>query len=148
MNPAMNSIAIRPATPSDEEIIRQFVKIGNLPPISLKWPNFLVAERNGEPVGVGQIRKHGAVLELGSLVVLPEHRHQGIAARLVKALEAKNGHQTLYLFCELHMETYYGQFGYQRISLWQAPLRLIPFASIPLILVRLMGEHIILMRKS
>ena len=123
------------------------MKIGGLPPISLKWPNFLVAERDGQPVGVGQIRKHGEIPELGSLVVLPEHRHQGVGARLVKALEAKSG-MPLYLFCEQHMETYYGQFGYQRIGLLQAPLRLIPFASIPLILVRLMGERIILMQKA
>ncbi|MBC7809694.1 MAG: GNAT family N-acetyltransferase [Burkholderiales bacterium] len=146
MNAMTHPIHIRPATQADEQTIQQFVKIGGLPPINLKWPNFLVAEQDGKPVGMGQIREHGGVPELGSLVVLPEYRHQGVASRLVQALEAKSG-LPLHLFCERHMETYYARFGYQRIRFWQAPAALRLFALIPFTLPRLMGVEVILMRK-
>ena len=74
------------------------------PTTRLHFEHALVAEVDGEVVGVGQIKHHPGCQELGSLVVLPEYRRQGIAAQLIAALEAE-AERPLYLICCIsHME--------------------------------------------
>src|SRR3954447_4550859 len=114
------SIVIRPAVEADQTAIVELVRLGELPPYSLKWQHFLVAEIEGKIVGVGQIRKHGTCNELGSLAVHPDYRGQGIAGKLVAALEDRAG-LPLYLFCRDHLEGFYGRFGYRRLRFSQVP---------------------------
>jgi N-acetylglutamate synthase-like GNAT family acetyltransferase len=140
-------IRIRSATAADQDIIRHIVRIGELPPYSLRWQQFLVAEQDGRVIGVGQIRRHGRYNELGSLAVLPEYRGQGVGAQLIAALEAQAG-LPLYLFCQEPVETYYRRFGYRRIRFLEAPGPLKALALIGFTLPRLFGVRIRLMRKD
>src|SRR4051812_27473766 len=71
---ATDPIVVRPAVAADQSEIVELVRLGNLPPYSLKWSHFMVAEKVGKIVGVGQIRKHGPCNELGSLSVHPDYR--------------------------------------------------------------------------
>lgn len=140
-------IQIRPAIAADQDTIRHIVRVAELPPYSLRWQQFLVAEQSGQVIGVGQIRRHGKVNELGSLAVLPDHRGQGVGAQLIAALEAKAG-MPLYLFCRDNRESYYQRFGYRRIRFPEAPGSLKLMALGGFTVPRLFGFRIRLMRKD
>jgi amino-acid N-acetyltransferase len=137
---------IRPATETDQTTIRQMVSAEHLDPTALKWQNFLMAEQDGKVVGIGQVRQHPDCRELGSLVVLPDYRGQGIAANLIAALEARAG-LPMYLFTRDRMDGYYQQFGYQQIRYWDAPRTLRLKFLIPMVF-RVFGVRIIVMRKG
>jgi amino-acid N-acetyltransferase len=140
---------IRPATAADQPTIRQMVVREKLDPTTLKWQNFLVAEIEGDPpviVGIGQIKPYPGAPELGSLVVLREYRGQGIAADLIAALEAR-APRPLYLLCQNKMQSYYGRFGYRRISFAEAP-RPIKLKLLPTFAFRLFGVQVIAMCKD
>lgn len=80
------SIIIRAATIDDQD---EIVTRERLKPLGLRWPNFVVADAAGELIGAAQIRKHNdGSRELGSLVVVPQRRGQGVAWRMVEALLA------------------------------------------------------------
>jgi amino-acid N-acetyltransferase len=142
---------IRPAVEADDATIKQMVRGEGLDPTSLKWQHFLVAEEDGgdgtsHVVGIGQVKQYPGCLELGSLVVLPEYRGQGIAGDLIRALEARAG-RPLYLLCRDKMQPDYERFGYQWIPIWKAPTPLL----IKLLFTRLFllaGIRIIAMRKG
>jgi amino-acid N-acetyltransferase len=139
-------INIRPATAQDSTTIKKMVRDEQLDPTSLNWRHFLVAEKSGRIVGIGQIREHPGCQELGSLVVLSEFRGQGIGARLISALEAR-AYRPLYLFCRNTRAEYYQRFGYQTISWGQAPTFLKLKYLVPMIF-RVFGVRVILMRKD
>ncbi len=139
-------ITIRPAAQADARTIRQMIRAEALDPTSLDWRNFLIAEQDDRIIGVGQIKPYPDCQELGSLIVDRDYRHQGIAAQLIGALEARAG-RPLYLVCERKMEPYYTRFGYQTIPFSEAPrtLKLKLAASLPF---RLFGVRVIAMRKD
>ena len=139
-------VRIRAATAQDEATIKAMIRQEHLDPTSLHWEHFLVAEADGIIVSIGQVKSYPGCQELGSLVTLPAYRGQGIAAELIRALEARAG-RPLYLFCRDQMENYYQRFGYQTISWGQAPAFLKLKMLIPLSF-RLFGIRIIIMRKS
>jgi amino-acid N-acetyltransferase len=147
----MTNISIRPATEQDDATIKQMVSKEHLDPTSVKWQHFLIAERDegdGSPrmVGIGQVKEYPGCQELGSLVVLPEYRRQGIAAELIRALEARAG-RPLYLTCRSTMQHYYAGFGYERISIWKAP-RAILWKLLFTRLFLVFGIQIVLMVKA
>ena len=138
--------AIRAATEADRATIRKMVFAERLDPTSLNWRHFLVAENDGQIVGIGQIRPHRGCLELGSLVVLESHRKQGIAAQLMAALEARAGYP-LYLFCEARMREFYARSGYEVIG-WQDMPWILRLKRMPTLLFRPFGIRILVMRKD
>ena len=84
------TIHIRPAREEDQETIVSFIRQAKLNPRNLKWQNFLVAEDNGNVVGVRQVKVYEqGTREIASGFVLPEYRRQGISARLMEALLAR-----------------------------------------------------------
>jgi amino-acid N-acetyltransferase len=142
----MPELDIRAATEQDDATIKQMVSREHLDPTSLKWQHFLVVEHDGKIVGIGQVKQYPGCQELGSLVVLPEYRGQGIAGELIPALEARAG-RPLYLTCRDRMQGYYAGFGYERIPLWKAP----PAILWKLLFTRLFllfGVRIVLMVKD
>jgi amino-acid N-acetyltransferase len=139
-------VQIRAAVEQDAARIRQMVRDEQLDPTSLDWRHFLVAEQDGQIVGIGQIKEYPGCQELGSLVVLREYRDQGIAGQLITALESKAG-RPLYLLCRERMEPYYQRFGYQTISFWQAPA-VLKLKLIPALLLRVFGIRVLVMEKS
>jgi N-acetylglutamate synthase-like GNAT family acetyltransferase len=66
------ALTIRPATVEDQATISRLIKEANINRMSLKWPNFVVAEEDDAIVGVGQVKAHGdASRELASIAVVP-----------------------------------------------------------------------------
>ena len=144
MSPSYN---IRPATETDATTIKRMIRKARLDPTSLKWQHFLLAEDGAQKIiGIGQVKPYPGCEELGSLVVLPDYREQGIGGALIEALEARAG-RPLYLLCLSTMGPYYQRFGYQRISWWAAPWFLKLKLS-PALLFRLFGMRVFVMRKA
>ncbi len=89
--------------------------------MGLDWRRFLVAEKDGQVIGTGQIKAHGdGSRELASVAVIPPYRRHGIASAIVRELLARNT-GTLYLFCRLPLETFYEPFGFRRIGRDEMP---------------------------
>lgn len=140
------AITIRPATESDSSIIKQMIRQAHLDPTSLKWQNFLIAEAEGEIVGIGQVKPLPNCEELGSLVTKRAYRGQGVGARLISELEARAG-RPLYLICASKLGTYYQRFGYETISWWDAPT-ILKLKLTPALILRLFGIRVLVMRKG
>ena len=115
------TIDIRPAQEEDQETIVAFIRQAKLNPRNLKWQNFLVAEDNGNVVGVRQVKVYEqGTREIASGFVLPEYRRQGISARLMKALlDRETG--PLYTMVNEKRAPYYEPFGFRRVDVSQLP---------------------------
>jgi amino-acid N-acetyltransferase len=115
------TISIRPARLEEQQIIVSLLRQAKLNPRNLHWENFLVAEENGQVVGIRQVRVHAqGTREVGSGFVLPEYRHQGLSARLMNAILSREK-STLYLMCRDQWAPYYEQFGFRHVNLDQLP---------------------------
>ncbi len=138
---------IRPATAADSKTIKRHVRREGLDPTGLDWRNFRIAEdAAGQMVGFCQVRRYRNVRELGSLVVFPHARGQGIGLDLIRACLADQ-QPPVHLECVAAREPYYERCGFRRIPVWQAPLPLRLKALLGGAVVRLFfREHIIVMR--
>jgi len=110
-------LKIRPATAEDQATISRLVKDARLNPMSLNWPNFIVAEESGAVVGIGQVKAHGdGSRELASIVVVPARQGQGIGSAVIRTLLASNPGAVLHLTCRRELQGYYERFGFRRLS--------------------------------
>lgn len=114
------ALTIRPARAEEAPTIRDLVRQARLDPTQLRWNQFLIAEAEGQLVGIGQLRRYGAVQELGSLVVVPDWRSRGVGRALIQALVT---HRTgpLFLECAAHLAPYYETAGFQRVPWYRVP---------------------------
>lgn len=117
----LSAVLIRPAAPADQHRITSLVWKARLNPRNVHWSRFLVAEDSGKIVGLRQVRIHEqGTREIATGYVKPQYRHQGISARLMKEILAReNG--PLYLMCNSKWAYYYEQFGFHRISPGELP---------------------------
>jgi amino-acid N-acetyltransferase len=112
---------LRRATEADQPTIQRMVSSERLNPRDVHWQNFIIAEDEDERIiGIGQIRLHDRVKELGSLVVLPEYRGQGVGAAIMQALETRGGYP-MHLMCGAHNVAYYQRFGYRLLADGEIP---------------------------
>jgi N-acetylglutamate synthase-like GNAT family acetyltransferase len=112
---------IRPARPEDQEIIVSFIRQAKLNPRNLHWERFLVAEKDGQIIGIRQVKVHAqGTREIASGFVLPEYRRQGISARLLDELLAREA-GTLYTMVSEKREAYYEPFGFRQVDARQLP---------------------------
>lgn len=111
------SVYLRAATAADQPTITALVRAARLNPLRLHWSRFIIAESmpGGAVVGVGQLRPHGADLELASLAVVDAWRRRGIGAALVTTL-IRRADGPLYLLCEGALTTYYQRFGFVEVT--------------------------------
>jgi amino-acid N-acetyltransferase len=115
------AIAIRPAQQEDQETIVAFIRQAKLNPRNLHWQNFLIAEENGRIVGLRQVKVYpDGTREVASGFVLPEYRRQGISARLMNELLARET-GPLYTMVNQKRAPYYEQFGFQPVDIRQLP---------------------------
>src|SRR5687767_1093316 len=115
------TISIRHAVEADQATIVSFIRQAKLNPRNLKWQNFLVAEENGQIVGIRQVKVYEqGTREVASGFVLPEYRRRGISAQLMKALLARET-GPLYTMVNEKRAPYYEQFGFQRVEISQLP---------------------------
>ena len=145
----MAAFTIRPATAADQQTIRRMIREAGINPMSLHWPNFLVAEEDGRTIGIGQVKRHGdGSRELASMAVVPERQGEGIGSAVIRELLALHGHEVLHLTCLTKRRGYYERFGFHRLERAEYPpyfKRLVPvFNSIG----RLFGQRIIVMRRE
>lgn len=112
---------LRPATPKDIWAIRKLVLGAALDPTQVSWQQFWVIESNGLLVACGQLRSFSEAQELGSLVVLPAWRGQGLGTYLVEHL-IKQATQPLYLEClGSRLASFYSRFGFVPVSWGKLP---------------------------
>ncbi len=90
--------SLRPAHSADEWPIRRLVLSAKLDPTQLRWAQFWVVEYEGTVIACGQLRSFPDAQELGSLVVAPKWRGQGLGTRLTTHL-IEQATQPLYLEC-------------------------------------------------
>ena len=140
-------LAIRPATEADQSTIRRLIKEASLNRMSLKWPNFVVAEEEGAIVGLGQVKPHGdGSRELASIAVVPTRQSQGIGSAIIKMLIAREEGAVLHLTCRRELGGYYERFGFRRLEVAEYPpyfRRLVPVVNV---VARLFRTQIQVMR--
>lgn len=108
---------LRPAYPADAPAIRALVVQARLNPMVLRWRSFVVAESaQGQVIGCGQIRQHGAgVRELASIVVHPEWRLRGVARAIIERLLASQS-GPIYLMCRADLGAFYVRFDFRVVE--------------------------------
>ena len=115
------SLTIRPALQADQETIVSFVRQARINPRNLHWENFMVAEEDGQVVGIRQVKVHSqGTREVASGFVLPEFRRRGISARLMNELLARET-GPLYTMVNGKRAAYYEPFGFRRVDVDQLP---------------------------
>jgi N-acetylglutamate synthase-like GNAT family acetyltransferase len=115
------TIDIRPARQEDQETIVSYIQQAKINPRNLHWQNFLVAEQNGQIIGIRQVKVHeGGTREVASGFVLPEYRRQGISAQLMSALLARET-GPLYTMVSEKRAAYYEKFGFRRAQVSHLP---------------------------
>ena len=115
------SLVIRKATAADQAAIGALIESERLNPYGNHWPNFWVAGEGNQLIGAVQVRRHkDGSGELGSLVVVPARRGQGMAARLIEhVLAAEPG--PMHMITGRAFATHYARWGFEPIGLRRAP---------------------------
>ena len=141
-------LTIRPATQADQETIRRLIREANINRMSLRWPNFVVAEDDGAIVGIGQVKTHGdGSRELASIAVIPARQSQGIGGAIINTLLARED-GVVHLTCRRQLQGYYERFGFKCLQPAEFPLyfkRMIPIINV---VARLVGTQILVMRRD
>lgn len=107
---------IRRAVEADQRPITNMVRDAKLNPRSLDWDRFMVAEVDGELVGVAQMRQHpDGSRELASLVVQPSARGRGVAADLIDALLADRGGE-VFMLVDGKFAPHYQRWGFRAVA--------------------------------
>ena len=142
-------MTIRPATQADQPTIRRLIREANLNPMSLQWPNFLVAEEDGAIIGLGQVKQHrDGSRELASLAVLPGRQGEGFGSAIVTSLLARERGRVLYLTCRSQLEGYYQRFEFHRLERADYPPYFRRFIPVFNSIGRLFRTKILVMRRS
>ena len=112
----MHNVSLRPTRPGEQLQIRRLIAKNNLNPFGLIWDNFIVAaDQQDTLIGCGQIKSHGELEELASLIVVDEWQGRGVSTRLMEALLEK-GTRPLWLMCESTLIPYYNRFGFREVD--------------------------------
>jgi N-acetylglutamate synthase-like GNAT family acetyltransferase len=140
---------IRPAIEADQPTIRRLINDARLNPMSLDWPNFVVAEDEGAIVGVGQVKAHGdGSRELASIAVVPARQRQGIGRALIEALLAREPGVILHLTCRRELQSFYERFGFRSLQPAEYPPYFRRFIPLVNLVMRLSGTQILVMRRE
>lgn len=112
-NRATMTVIIRSAAQTDQPVITAFIRQARINPRNIDWQRFLVAEENGQVLGMRQVKIHaGGTREVASGFVLPQHRGRGISAQLMNEI-LKREKGVLFLLCNRKWSGYYEGFGFK-----------------------------------
>lgn len=112
---------IRAATAADQESIRAIVHEAGISPLSLNWPNYLLAQDGAEIVGTGQIKPYrDGARELASIAVVPGRQGAGIASAVIRELLRRES-GVIWLMCMDPLKPFYQRFGFQVVPGEQLP---------------------------
>lgn len=139
---------IRSATPADQKIIERIIRDAGINPMALDWRRFLIAEENGQVIGIGQVKPHSdGSRELASIAVIPECRGQGIASAIIRALLEKERGE-IYLLCRNELESFYARFGFRKIGRDEMPPYFRRITRVLDFLARWTGRRGIVMKRN
>jgi len=142
-------LTTRPATAADERAIHRIIREAHLPRMNLHWPNFLVADEDGDTVGVGQVKSHGdGSREVASIAVVPKRQGEGVGTTVINALLAREAGVVLHLSCRRELEGYYERFGFSRIEPAAYPPYFRRTTLLASRIAGLFGIHLIVMRRE
>jgi len=114
-------VTIRAASARDEAAIASLVRGERMNPFDLDWRRFLVATDARGLAGTVQLRNHfDGSLELGSLVVRPDTRSRGVAARLIDALMLF-ARGRVYMITGARFAAHYAHWGFAPVEPTHAP---------------------------
>jgi len=147
----MTTFSLRSANAGDFGGIKNLVRTARINPLGIKWPRFVIAEKDqGEVIGCAQIKSHrDGSHELASLVVAADYRCQGVARSLVTHLTGSH-EGDLYLTCRSSLGEFYEKLGFESLAETQMPpyfRRINRLASLAEFL-RKEGETLLVMRRS
>jgi N-acetylglutamate synthase-like GNAT family acetyltransferase len=110
-------ISLRPALETDFPAIKALIRDAGINPTGLDWRRFIIAEgKNGQFAGCGQLKPHSdGSVEMASIAVIPEMRHQGVARIIIQEM-IKKGPRPLYLTCRSQLGSFYEKFGFRPIN--------------------------------
>lgn len=109
-------VELRAATPADQPSITRVIFQNQLNGFGIGWNGFTVAENDrGDFLGCGQIRRHGDIDELASLVIDERWRGHGVSRVLVDDL-IERGRRPLWLMCESPLTSYYERFDFREVN--------------------------------
>jgi N-acetylglutamate synthase-like GNAT family acetyltransferase len=115
------TITIRAASERDEDAIIALVRSERMNPFDLDWRRFLVAADARGIAGTVQLRNHfDGSRELSSLVVRPDMRARGIAARLIDAMMLF-ARGPLYMITGARFAAHYAHWGFTPVDATRAP---------------------------
>jgi amino-acid N-acetyltransferase len=141
---------VRNARTSDMPIVRGMVRREGLDPTQLRQENFIVAETvhdlQRRIIGCAQLRQFPGAQELGSLIVEPHWRGQGVGSTLVRALLA-GATGDVYLECAAGLASYYRPFGFRPISWRRLPTALKVKFGLGRVMSLLPGINIVAMHR-
>ena len=140
--------SISRAKKEDAMKIRKLIYEESLHPFGLDWRNFLVVKKNDEIIACGQLRSHGNVDELSSLIVVSNYRRQGIGLILANRL-IEQSKTSIYLSGKVELESFYCQLGFNRVNWFNLPTNIKFEFSLYLIAAKLRKKTpLFLMRKK
>jgi N-acetylglutamate synthase-like GNAT family acetyltransferase len=142
-------LTIRPATAADQPSILRLIREVRLPRMNLRWPNFVMAEEDGEVVGMGQVKSHGdGSRELASIAVVPARQDHGIGSEIIETLLAREPGVVLHLSCRRELEGYYERFGFARLKPALYPPYFRRTTLLASRITPLFGIHLLVMRRE
>ena len=145
----MADFTLRPATETEAPFIKDLIHRVGINPMDLDWRRFVVAvDNSGRMIGCGQLKPHGSnLIELASIAVETEFRHQGIARAVIEHLIA-HAPRPLYLTCRSRLGSFYEKWGFRSIGpdemptyfrrLWRLAGLMTMFFDEPLLVMKLL----------
>ena len=147
MKSLSDEFTISRAKREDTGEIRQLIYKESLHPFGLDWHNFLVVKKKGVIVACGQLRSHGNIDELSSLVVVPIYRREGIGTYLSKCL-IEQSDTSIYLSGKVTLESFYYSLGFRRVCWLDLPSEIKLQFSLYLIASVLRNKSLIFMKRE
>ena len=136
---------LRRACATDAQAIKLLISTELLNPTGINWSNFWVIENNRRLVAIGQLRRHPGIQELGSIMVAPNWRTQGLGTHLVQHL-IEQATAPLYLSCGARLIPFYAPLGFVPISWLALPYPLKIKFGITKLFTTLLGRHLVFMQ--
>lgn len=136
---------LRRADATDAKAIQQMVYAEPLDPTQLHWSQFWVIETDRRLVAIGQLRRYSGTQELGSLVVAPSWRGQGLGTLLVQHLSGQ-ATAPLYLACGARLIPFYARLGFVPIPWLALPCPLKLKFGFSKLLTTLLLRHLVFMQ--
>ncbi|HUI89912.1 MAG TPA: GNAT family N-acetyltransferase [Anaerolineales bacterium] len=143
----MADLTLRPAAEDDSSPIKDLIHRVGINPMDLDWHRFVVAvDQSGRMLGCGQLKPHGRdVVELASIAVEPQYRHQGVARLIIEHLVAR-APRPLYLTCRSRLEAFYEQWGFRSLEPSEMPPYFRRLSRLAKVMGALMNDRLLVMK--